>query len=139
MGLGLITAAVAKNTGAAGGLAMIYIVPMMMFGALLAVFNETTRNIARFMPNYYVSDSLSIIFHTGDLSDPASLAESVDPGAHQPGRCRCRHSAFQEDRVSIEDQQLFLLFEAVQLQKWSCTGRNSSWPIPPPRLFRFHK
>lgn len=72
-GLGLITAAVAKNSGAASGLAVIYIVPMMMFGSLLAVFNETTRNIARFMPNYYLSDSLSIIFHKGNVSDPVIL------------------------------------------------------------------
>ncbi|MAT98147.1 MAG: hypothetical protein CL608_13465 [Anaerolineaceae bacterium] len=70
VGFGLLTAAVAKDTGAASGIAAIFIVPMMMFGALLAVFNETTRNIARFMPNYYVSDSLSVIFHTGNLSDP---------------------------------------------------------------------
>jgi ABC-type multidrug transport system permease subunit len=69
VGLGLITAAVAKNSGAAGGLAVIFIVPMMMFGGLLVVFNETTRNIARFMPNFYVSDSLSVIFHTGSVSD----------------------------------------------------------------------
>ena len=71
VGLGLLTAVVAKDSGAAGGLAVIYIVPMMMFGALLAVFNETTRTIARFMPNFYVSDSLSVIFHTGRLSDSA--------------------------------------------------------------------
>lgn len=71
VGLGLITASVAKDSGAAGGLAVIYIVPMMMFGALLAVFNETTRTIARFTPNFYVSDSLSIIFHEGRISDPA--------------------------------------------------------------------
>jgi len=70
VGLGLITAAVAKESGAAGGLSAIFIVPMMMFGSLLAVFNEMTRNIARFMPNYYVSDSLSVIFHTGRVSDP---------------------------------------------------------------------
>ena len=70
VGLGLITAAVSKNSGAAGGLSAIFIVPMMMFGSLLAVFNEMTRNIARFMPNYYVSDSLSVIFHTGRVSDP---------------------------------------------------------------------
>jgi ABC-2 type transport system permease protein len=71
VGLGLITASVAKDSGAAGGLAVIYIVPMMMFGALLAVFNDTTRTIARFTPNFYVSDSLSIIFHQGRISDPA--------------------------------------------------------------------
>jgi ABC-2 type transport system permease protein len=70
VGLGLITAAVAKDSGAAGGLAVIFILPMMMFGAYLAVFNDMTRNIARFMPNYYVTDSLSVIFHTGRLSDP---------------------------------------------------------------------
>jgi ABC-2 type transport system permease protein len=70
VGLGLITAAVAKDTGAASGIAAIFIVPMMMFGALLAVFNETTRTIAKFTPNYYVSDSLSIIFHQGKVSDP---------------------------------------------------------------------
>jgi ABC-type multidrug transport system permease subunit len=33
------------------------------------VFNESTRTIARFMPNYYVTDSLSVIFHTGSVSD----------------------------------------------------------------------
>jgi ABC-type multidrug transport system permease subunit/peptidoglycan/LPS O-acetylase OafA/YrhL len=71
VGLGLITATVAKDSGAASGLSVIYILPMMMFGALLAVFNETTRTIAKFTPNYYVSDSLSRIFHEGKISDPA--------------------------------------------------------------------
>jgi len=70
VGLGLIVAAVAKDSGAASGLSVIFIVPMMMFGALLAVFNETTRTIAKFTPNYYVSDSLSVIFHEGSISDP---------------------------------------------------------------------
>jgi len=69
VGLGLITAAVAKESGAASGLAMIFIVPMMIFGTLLAVFSDMTRTIARFMPNYYVSDSLSVIFHTGSVTD----------------------------------------------------------------------
>jgi hypothetical protein len=60
-----------KDSGAASGISVIFIVPMMMFGALLAVFNETTRTIAKFTPNYYVSDSLSVIFHQGSISDPA--------------------------------------------------------------------
>ena len=71
VGFGLLTAAVSKDTGVAGGLSMIFILPMMMFGALLAVFNEATRTIAKFTPNFYVSDSLSLIFHEGKLSDPA--------------------------------------------------------------------
>jgi ABC-2 type transport system permease protein len=70
VGLGLITASVAKESGAAGGLSVIFILPMMMFGAFLAVFNETTRTIAKFTPNYYVTDSLSVIFHEGTISDP---------------------------------------------------------------------
>jgi ABC-2 type transport system permease protein len=70
VGLGLITAAVAKESGAASGIAMIFIVPMMIFGTLLAVFDDMTRTIAHFMPNFYVTDSLSIIFHTGSISDP---------------------------------------------------------------------
>jgi ABC-2 type transport system permease protein len=71
VGLGLLTATIAKSSGAASGLAVIYIVPMMMFGALLAVFNDTTRTIARFTPNFYVSDSLSIIFQQDSVSDAA--------------------------------------------------------------------
>ncbi|MCJ7693988.1 MAG: ABC transporter permease [Anaerolineaceae bacterium] len=71
VGFGLITAAVSKDSGAAGGLSMIFILPMMMFGSLLTVFNETTRSIAKFTPNFYVSDSLSMIFHEGKVSDPA--------------------------------------------------------------------
>jgi len=70
VGLGLITAAIAKDSGAAGGLSMIFILPMMMFGSLLAVFDETTRTIAKFTPNFYVSDSLSLILHEGRVSDP---------------------------------------------------------------------
>ena len=70
VGLGLITAAIAKDSGAASGLSVIYILPMMMFGALLAVFNETTRTIAKFTPNFYVTDSLSLILHEGRVSDP---------------------------------------------------------------------
>ena len=70
VGLGLITATVAKSSGAAGGLAVIYILPMMMFGAWLAVFDEATLTIARFMPNHYVTETLYVIFFTGDLSNP---------------------------------------------------------------------
>ena len=70
VGLGMITASVSKTTGAAGGLATIYIVPMMMFGALLAVFNEATLAIAKFMPNFYLSEPLMIILQGGDLSHP---------------------------------------------------------------------
>jgi ABC-2 type transport system permease protein len=69
VGLGLLTATIAKSSGAASGLSMIYIVPMMVFGSFLAVFDEMTRNIARFTPNYYVTDALSLILNGASLSD----------------------------------------------------------------------
>jgi ABC-2 type transport system permease protein len=71
VGFGLMVASVAKDSGAASGLSMIFLLPMMIFGSLLAVFDETTRTIARFTPNFYVSDSLSMIFHEGKVNDPA--------------------------------------------------------------------
>jgi ABC-2 type transport system permease protein len=71
VGFGLMVASVAKDSGAASGLSMIFLLPMMIFGSLLAVFDETTRTIARFTPNFYVSDSLSKIFHEGKVNDPA--------------------------------------------------------------------
>lgn len=70
VGLALLITAVAKDTGTAGGISAIFIVPMMMFGALLVVFNEATLRIAKFMPNYYVSDTLIRVLHLGNNSDP---------------------------------------------------------------------
>jgi ABC-type multidrug transport system permease subunit len=71
VGFGLLTATVAKDSGAASGLSMVFVLPMMMFGANLAVFDETTRTIARFTPNHYVTDSLNRIFNGASLGDPA--------------------------------------------------------------------
>jgi ABC-2 type transport system permease protein len=68
VGLGLITATVAKSTGTASGISIIFIVPMMMFGTFLAVFDDTTRAIAHVTPNFYATDSLSLIFDGTSLS-----------------------------------------------------------------------
>jgi len=69
VGLALITATIAKNSGAASGLSMIFIIPMMIFGTWLAAFNEQTFAMARFTPNFYVTESLTRIFHGASLSD----------------------------------------------------------------------
>jgi ABC-2 type transport system permease protein len=68
VGLGLLTAAISKDTGAAGGLAVIYILPMMMLGALLAVFDDTTLAIAKFTPNFYTSSTLIEVLHQGEIT-----------------------------------------------------------------------
>ncbi|MBN1963171.1 MAG: ABC transporter permease [Anaerolineae bacterium] len=67
--LGLITATIAKSTGAVSGLSMLFIVPMMMFGTFLAVFDENTRAIAHFTPNFYVTESLYLLFSGSGLSE----------------------------------------------------------------------
>ena len=69
VGFGLLTATIAKSSSAASGLSMIFILPMMIFGTFLAAFNEMTYSIARFTPNFYVTDSLTLIFHGASLSD----------------------------------------------------------------------
>jgi ABC-2 type transport system permease protein len=68
VGLGLLTAAISKDSGAAGGLSVIFILPMMMFGALLAVFNDATLRIAKFTPNFYTSSTLIEVLHKGDTA-----------------------------------------------------------------------
>ena len=69
VGLALITATVAKNSGAASGLSMVFILPMMMFGTWLAAFSEMTMSIAKYTPNHYVTATLTHIFHGGSLTD----------------------------------------------------------------------
>jgi len=69
VGLALITATVAKNTGAASGLSMVFILPMMMFGTWLAAFSEMTMSIAKYTPNHYVTESLTRIYHGASLTD----------------------------------------------------------------------
>lgn len=69
VGFGLLTATVAKNSGAASGLSMIFIVPMMVFGTWLAGFSEMTINIARFTPNFYLTEPLTRIFHGATFFD----------------------------------------------------------------------
>lgn len=69
VGFGLLTATIAKNSGAASGLSMIFVVPMMVFGTWLAAFSEMTMNIARFTPNFYLTESLTRIFHGATFFD----------------------------------------------------------------------
>ena len=69
VGLALLTATIVKSSSAASGLSMIFVIPMMIFGTYLAVFDEMTSRIAHFTPNFYVTESLTRIFHGAPLSD----------------------------------------------------------------------
>ena len=61
VGLGLITATVAKTPEAATGISFIFILPQMFFGTFVPI-TSTTRQIAAFIPSYYIVDALKLIF-----------------------------------------------------------------------------
>ena len=69
VGFGLLTATIAKSTGAASGLSMIFVIPMMIFGTWLAAFDESTYAISRYTPNFYVTEPLTRIFHGAPMLD----------------------------------------------------------------------
>lgn len=70
VGLGLITATITKSSNAVSGVAMIFLLPQMLFGANLGI--PTTGSfevIARMMPNYYATNSLYWIFWGAPLTE----------------------------------------------------------------------
>ena len=62
VGLGLITATIAKSAGAASGLSFIFILPQMFFGTFLPL-GEATKVISIFLPSYYVTEAITKIFN----------------------------------------------------------------------------
>ncbi|TKJ19259.1 MAG: hypothetical protein CEE43_15920 [Promethearchaeota archaeon Loki_b32] len=68
VGLGLITATIAKDAKAAGALAFIFIVPQQLFGSFIYM-GEGTKVIGYFMPSQYVTDALYRISYGTTLTD----------------------------------------------------------------------
>jgi ABC-type multidrug transport system permease subunit len=73
VGLGLITATVSKTPEVATGLSFVFILPQMFFGTFIPV-TQTTRQIAQFMPSYYVVDALTLVF-SGDWTSTRILLD----------------------------------------------------------------
>ena len=74
VGLGLITATVAKSAGAATGISFIFILPQMFFGTFITI-TSTTRIIASFLPSFYVTDALTLIFNGASVISPKVLTD----------------------------------------------------------------
>jgi len=68
VGLGLITATVAKDARAAGSLAFIFIVPQQLFGSFIYM-GEATKVIGYFMPSQYVTEAIYRISYGPNLTD----------------------------------------------------------------------
>jgi ABC-2 type transport system permease protein len=61
VGLGLLVASFAKNSGAATGISFIFILPLMFLGT----FVPAPESISRLVPSWYVTDALTSIFLRG--------------------------------------------------------------------------
>ena len=61
VGLGLITATISKTPEIATGVSFIFILPLMFFGTFVPI-TGATQQIAAFVPSFYLTDALKMIF-----------------------------------------------------------------------------
>ena len=69
VGFGLITATISKSAKAAGGIVWIFLLPQQMLASNLYPLPPETSTISMFMPLYYASDALSLLFNGIALSN----------------------------------------------------------------------
>ncbi len=74
VGFGLITATLAKSSGAATGLAFVFILPQMMLGSFIPGIPE---NLSRLVPSTYVTQILTNVFLRGASATSASSLQSL--------------------------------------------------------------
>lgn len=67
--------------------------------------NETTHTIARFMPNYYGTDALSVIFPIGRLTDPVIGQNLLIPSVFAWGMVAIGIQAFQRRAYQNEEEK----------------------------------
>ena len=77
VGFGLITASIAKSSGAATGLAFVFIMPQMFLGTFVGLaMSGVAQFIGRFVPSYYVTDALtSILLRGAPITSSAILLD----------------------------------------------------------------
>jgi hypothetical protein len=73
VGFGLITATIAKSSGAATGLSFLFLLPQMFLGTFVGASLSGAAQVAgKFVPSYYVTDALTSLFLRG-----ASIASAT--------------------------------------------------------------
>jgi ABC-2 type transport system permease protein len=66
VGFGLITATVAKTSGAATGISFLFVLPQLFLGTFVgASLSSTAQIVSKFVPSYYVTDALTSLFLRG--------------------------------------------------------------------------
>ncbi len=79
VGFGLITATIAKSSGAATGLAFLFVLPQLFLGTFVGTtLSSGAQVVSRFVPSYYVTDALTSLFLRGALiTSPTILLDTV--------------------------------------------------------------
>jgi len=77
VGFGLIAATLAKSSGAATGIAFVFIMPLMFLGTFVSVgLSAISKEAGRFVPSYYVTDALTSLFLRGAaITSPTVLLD----------------------------------------------------------------
>jgi len=66
IGFGLITATIAKTSGAATGISFLFLLPQLFLGTFVGANLSSAAQIAgKFVPSYYVTDALTSLFLRG--------------------------------------------------------------------------
>jgi ABC-type multidrug transport system permease subunit len=66
VGFGLITATIAKSSGAATGLSFLFVLPQLFLGTFVgASLSSSAQLVSKFVPSYYVTDALTSLFLRG--------------------------------------------------------------------------
>ena len=74
VGFGLITATLAKSSGAATGLAFVFILPQMMLGSFIPGIPE---NLSKLVPSTYVTQTLTNVFIRGASATSATSLQNL--------------------------------------------------------------
>ena len=78
VGFGLIAATLAKSSGAATGIAFLFIMPQMFLGTFVSVgLSAIAKEAGRFVPGYYVTDALTSLFLRGAPVTSAAILLDV--------------------------------------------------------------
>jgi ABC-2 type transport system permease protein len=77
VGFGLITATIAKSSGAATGLSFLFVLPQLFLGTFVGASLSSGAQVAgKFVPSYYVTDALTSLFLRGAaITSPTLLLD----------------------------------------------------------------
>ena len=79
VGFGLITATLARTSGAATGIAFLFLLPQLFLGTFVGASLSSGAQIAgKFVPSYYVTDALTSLFLRGAaITSPTVLLDTA--------------------------------------------------------------